>query len=87
MGLCETEEEILKIKAALWALGHLCNSVAGLEFIVNKNVLLYIVHLAEGCVVWSIKATAFYVLGLIATTDFGADCLFKLGTQLFHVFF
>lgn len=37
------------------------------------------VQLAQTCPVYSIRATAFYCLGLVATTRLGADCLFKLG--------
>lgn len=36
------------------------------------------VHLAQNSLVFSIRATAYYALGLIATTRAGADHLFKL---------
>lgn len=36
------------------------------------------VHLAENCEVYSVRATAFYSLGLVASTKNGADSLFKL---------
>ncbi|XP_017771831.1 PREDICTED: rapamycin-insensitive companion of mTOR isoform X1 [Nicrophorus vespilloides] len=78
-GLCESEEDILKLKAALWVLGHLGSSVRGVEFLNSKNSLAGIVNLAKNCQVYSIRATALYALGLIATTKLGADSLFKLG--------
>lgn len=37
------------------------------------------VHQAQNSPVFSIRATAYYALGLIATTRVGADYLFKLG--------
>lgn len=36
-------------------------------------------EIAEKCVVYSVRATSFYALGLIATTKLGADYLFKSG--------
>ncbi|XP_022918120.2 rapamycin-insensitive companion of mTOR [Onthophagus taurus] len=78
VGKCDTEDDILTLKAYLWALSHLGSSKLGAEALNAKNAITYIVHLAEKCEVYSIKATAFYCLGLIATTKFGADCLFKL---------
>lgn len=77
--MCESDEDILYLKAALWALGQLGSATKGLEFLNTKNALGAIVALAESCVVFSIRSTAFYALGLIATTKYGADSLFKLG--------
>jgi len=77
-GTCETEQDILNIKTSLWALGHLGSSTYGSEFLSSRNILPMMVNLAETSVVYSIRATAFYCLGLVATTKIGADSLFKL---------
>ncbi|KAK4875147.1 hypothetical protein RN001_011569 [Aquatica leii] len=78
-GLCETDEEILNLKASLWCLGHLGSCPKGAELLNNKGTIFCIIKLAQHCVVYSIRATAFFVLSLIATNRLGADYLFKLG--------
>lgn len=78
-GLCETEGDILNLKVALWALGHLGGSIKGAELLNSKGILLCMIRLAQHCVVYSIRATAFFVLAIVATTRLGADYLFKLG--------
>ncbi|GJQ71662.1 rictor [Trypoxylus dichotomus] len=77
-GLCDTEEDILNMKSSLWALGHLGSSSMGSDLLSTRNALVTMVHLAENCDVYSIRATAFYSLGLVASTKNGADSLFKL---------
>lgn len=82
-GFCETNDDIAKMKAALWALGHFGVSLDGFNLLNGRNIINFMVRLAENCVVYSIRATAFYVLCLLATTKFGADNLFKLGKRDF----
>lgn len=67
------------MKTALWTLGHLGGSNKGSELLNTKGILTCMVRLAQHCVVYSIRATSFFALSLIATTKIGADCLFKLG--------
>ncbi|KAK5644405.1 hypothetical protein RI129_005705 [Pyrocoelia pectoralis] len=78
-GLCETDDDILKLKVALWSLGHLGCSPKGTELLNSKGIIVSIIRLVQHCVVYSIRATAFFVLSLIATNRAGADYLFKLG--------
>lgn len=78
-GFCETNDDVAKIKASLWALGHMGTSLDGLNLLKGRNIVNFMVSLAENCVVYSIRATAFYAISLLATTKFGADTLFKLG--------
>ncbi|KAI4461162.1 cytosolic regulator pianissimo [Holotrichia oblita] len=77
-GHCETEDDILNIKSSLWAVGHLGSSSMGSDLLSTRNALALMVHLAENCDVYSVRATAFYSLGLVASTKNGADSLFKL---------
>lgn len=77
--MCESEEDALCLKASIWALGHLCSSPKGVELLNAKGVLACLVRLALHCQVYSVRATAFFALGLVATTKIGADSLFKLG--------
>ncbi|KAJ3642860.1 hypothetical protein Zmor_025609 [Zophobas morio] len=76
---CHTEDDILKLKAALWALGHFGSTSEGLRYLILHNCLAAMIVLAQDCLVFSIRATSYYSLGLIATTRQGADELFKLG--------
>uniref|UniRef100_A0A1Y1M3X9 Rapamycin-insensitive companion of mTOR n=1 Tax=Photinus pyralis TaxID=7054 RepID=A0A1Y1M3X9_PHOPY len=78
-GLCETDDDILKLKVALWSLGHLGSSLKGTELLNSKGILASIIRLVQHCVVYSIRATAFFALSLVATNRAGADYLFKLG--------
>lgn len=78
MSSSEREDDILQVKASIWALCQIGSSKAGVKLLHSKNVISLIVGLAEKSEIYSIRATAFYALALIATTKFGADCLFKL---------
>jgi rapamycin-insensitive companion of mTOR len=78
-GLCDTDEDILKLKASLWALGHFGSTTEGLRYLLLNNCLTSMITLAHDCLVLSIRATSYYALGLISTTRLGADELFKLG--------
>lgn len=77
-GICDTDDDILTLKSSLWALGHLGSSNIGSDLLSTRNALSLIVHLAENCAVYSVRATAYYSLGLVASTKNGADALFKL---------
>ncbi|XP_046984569.1 rapamycin-insensitive companion of mTOR isoform X2 [Schistocerca americana] len=76
---CSTEKEILELKAALWVCGHVATSVSGLSLLSEEGVVQAIVKIAETSDVYSIRGTAVYVLGLIATTFHGANELRKAG--------
>lgn len=75
---CSSETEILELKAALWAAGHIATSSSGLEWLANEEVIQSIVTIAQSCPVYSIRSTAFYSIGLVATTGPGADLLSML---------
>ncbi|XP_011330376.1 rapamycin-insensitive companion of mTOR isoform X2 [Ooceraea biroi] len=66
---------ILKVKSALWALGHAGTSVAGVEHLNHLGIIEMITSMAETCPYYSVRATAMYALNLIATTRAGADAL------------
>ncbi|XP_014479539.1 PREDICTED: rapamycin-insensitive companion of mTOR [Dinoponera quadriceps] len=68
---------ILKVKSALWALGHAGTSAAGVEHLhlVHLGVVEMITSMAETCPYYSVRATAMYALSLIGTTRAGADAL------------
>lgn len=66
---------ILKVKAALWALGHGGTSPLGVEQLSNYGIIELITSMAETCPYYSVRATAMYALSLISTNRAGADVL------------
>lgn len=81
MGNYETDEMIVELKSALWAIGHFSTSSAGAKYLTDYGVINAMVELAERANVYSVKQTAFYVLSLVATTRVGVAALNKTGTQ------
>lgn len=69
---------VLKVKAALWALGHVGTSAAGVEHLSHLGIIETITSMAETCPYYSVRATAMYALSLIGTTRAGADALTNL---------
>ncbi|RVE41299.1 hypothetical protein evm_014048 [Chilo suppressalis] len=83
---CASEQEIVDLKASLWAMGSTAVTSQGLQQLMNlsngyleDSVPVHIVRLAKYCPVYSVRATAFYVLGLIGSTYDGANVLADLG--------
>ncbi|XP_013141294.1 PREDICTED: rapamycin-insensitive companion of mTOR [Papilio polytes] len=76
---CSTEQEIMELKASLWAVGSAALSGAGLRQVAAGDAPRLVVRLATSTPVYSVRATAFYVLGLFATTFEGANILSDLG--------
>lgn len=81
---CDDERESLSLKAALWTLGHLSTSTEGVELLSDPASHVYekIIHLAKHCDVYSVRATALHVLGLVGSTKAGANVLFKYGKRI-----
>lgn len=71
--------EILDLKAAIWALGHVGSSSLGLELLLEHDIINCLVEQAEESPVLSIRGTAFYALCLICKTQEGANALLKEG--------
>lgn len=78
---CSDEKESLLLKSAMWALGHMSTSARGVDLLCDPAVRVYekILYLAKQCEVYSIRATALHVLGLIGSTKAGANVLYKYG--------
>ncbi|XP_017150826.1 rapamycin-insensitive companion of mTOR [Drosophila miranda] len=77
---CTDDAECLELKAAVWALSHASTHANGIEYFVEQNARLYekLIVLVTKCEVYSVRATCFSALGLIAGTQAGANILFKL---------
>ncbi|XP_041359986.1 rapamycin-insensitive companion of mTOR-like [Gigantopelta aegis] len=76
-----SDDHILKLKTALWALGHLGISVEGVTYLDKERLIPEFIRLAEECGVFSIRGTAFYVLGLLASTRKGTEILARYGWE------
>jgi hypothetical protein len=69
----------LELKAALWGCGHVATSALGISLLAEHGVVRAVLHLAQHCPVYSVRGTAFYTLGLVATTFDGANLLNRAG--------
>ncbi|CEP60273.1 TORC2 complex subunit TSC11 LALA0_S01e06942g [Lachancea lanzarotensis] len=74
-----TVEEHLELKAALWCCGYISSTMYGVELLDANSVTSDIVKISFAASSTSTKFTAFYVLGLIASTDEGCEILDELG--------
>ncbi|KAF9434712.1 hypothetical protein BGZ76_007560 [Entomortierella beljakovae] len=72
---------ISDLKAILWAVGHIGSTVGGLPFLEDEDLIKYIVGMAERSKILSVKATCFYVLGLMCKTTQGIEILEDYGWQ------
>lgn len=73
------EEVWLEYKAAIWALGSVAASNLGAAHLEKQGIINILVNVAENCNILSLKGTAFYALGLVATTREGALALGSRG--------
>lgn len=63
----------MNLKTAIWTICHLGSSNRGYEHLMSYEVLDNILILVTKASVYSIRATAFYALGLLATTPIGMN--------------
>lgn len=78
-GQCSNDTEIIELKAALWALGHLSSCPGGALWARHNSVTQALVSLACSCSVYAVRATAFHAIALTSTNTEGADTLRALG--------
>ncbi|KXS94703.1 hypothetical protein AC578_10370 [Pseudocercospora eumusae] len=71
----EDPETILKVKGCLWAVGNVGSMELGAPFLERTDVVKYIVQIAEGSQVMTLRGTAFFVLGLISRSLHGQEIL------------
>lgn len=70
---------IFRLKASLWALGHIGASEIGITLLAKANIIEDIIWIAENSQVLSLKGSAVYVLGLIGRTELGDEVLHEAG--------
>lgn len=78
---CRDDSDCVLLKSALWAFGHISTSAEGVELLNDSVTRVYekIIYLAKHCEVYSVRGTALHVLGLIGSTNAGANILYKFG--------
>ncbi|KAJ1038031.1 hypothetical protein NDA10_005530 [Ustilago hordei] len=74
-------ELINKLKSVLWAVGNIGANELGLPFLEAEEVVSQIIEIAETSAVLSVRGTCFFVLGLISSTNSGAEVLQDYGWQ------
>ncbi|SNX87974.1 related to protein ste16 [Melanopsichium pennsylvanicum] len=74
-------EVINKLKSVLWAVGSIGANELGLPFLEAEDVVSQIVEIAETSLVLSVRGTCFFILGLISSTNSGAEALHDYGWQ------
>lgn len=75
----EDPETLLKVKGCLWAIGNVGSMQLGGPFLEESDVVRWIVRIAEGAHVMTMRGTAFFVLGLVSRSAHGLEMLFECG--------
>lgn len=75
------EANVLRMKAALWSIGHIATHERGLMHILEyeEPILFWITTLVKCSPILSMRATCFYVLCLFASTHKGSQLLSEYG--------
>lgn len=73
------------MKACIWAIAQVTSRALGLKWLQSVcEIIPKIIKLAQYCEVYSVRATAFFALGLTGSTSFGANLLRKLGNTYYN---
>lgn len=75
----EDPETLMKIKGCLWAVGNVGSMELGAPFLEETDVVGWIVRIAEGAEVMTMRGTAVFVLGLISRSVHGQEMLLAYG--------
>ncbi|KAI0901779.1 Rapamycin-insensitive companion of mTOR, N-term-domain-containing protein [Annulohypoxylon nitens] len=77
----EDPELITKVKGCLWAVGNVGSMELGAPFLESTDVVEHIIEIAESHDVFSLRGTAFFVLGLISRSTHGLEILSEHGWE------
>jgi len=75
----EDPEIVTKVKGCLWAVGNIGSMPFGAPFLDEADIVGPIIKIAETSQVFTLKGTAFFVLGLISRTMQGLEILLEHG--------
>ena len=76
-----TEMGVIRLKAALWAVGHVGATQLGFQLVTEGEVIPKIVQMAGQSPILSVRGTCFNVLCLLATTVEGSEFLEEFGWE------
>ena len=76
-----TETGVIRLKAALWAVGHVGATRLGFQLISETELIPIIGRMAAQSPILSVRGTCFNVLCLLATTGEGSDLLQDFGWE------
>lgn len=71
----EDREIMLKVKGCLWAVGNVGSMELGAPFLEETEVVGWIIKIASGSDVMTMRGTAFFVLGLVSRSLHGMEIL------------
>ncbi|KAK9241305.1 Rapamycin-insensitive companion of mTOR, N-term-domain-containing protein [Lipomyces kononenkoae] len=79
----ETEDPAIlrKLKGCIWAVSNIGSLEFGVPFLEETNIVETIVDIANSSQIWSLKGTAFFALGLIASTVEGLEIADEYGWE------
>ena len=77
-------ENLISLRAAIWAVCHVSAAPEGAKWMTEENVILSIISLAESSPQFSVRATCFYALSLVAMTKSGTSLLSSRGWCSLH---
>lgn len=73
------EKNMAKLRAALWAAGHVGATTLGFQYLLERGVIEAILDLCMTCTSLSTRGTCLMVLGLISSTEEGRNHLRQTG--------
>lgn len=75
----EDPEALTRVKGCLWAVGNVGSMSLGARFLEETEVVKWIMRIAEGADVMTMRGTACFVLGLISRSVHGIEMLREYG--------
>lgn len=75
----ENEDRLLRLKSCLWAVGHVGLSDLARRMVDDAGVTELVLSVFRSSTVWSVKGTAFFVLGMLSSIPEGLEVLDENG--------
>ncbi|KAL9106169.1 MAG: hypothetical protein Q9227_008761 [Pyrenula ochraceoflavens] len=75
----EDTESLIRTKGCLWAVGNVGSMALGASFLEDTGVVRWIIRIAEGSEVMTMRGTACFVLGLISRSVLGLEMMREFG--------
>eukprot|EP01137_Pigoraptor_chileana_P027953 Opistho-2@11269 len=76
-----TNDALMKLKAALWAVGHIASCDLGASLVEGTTIIKDTITMCESADILSLRGTCYYVLGLMSRSKYGQDTLRENGWE------